>query len=203
MSDTVAAEITAMILESETDPKVKEGMERIIDVYENAGYLPSLTDWEQMNDEEKAEMVSIYDREPDEIPKFSDEPIRKIKDFKRLQKGYLAECKHHDIDSYIKEVEIIKVGRKYVEIKDIISPKWEEPKNKESYLSKGLVPVNNCGDKTHLFTCKEDAKEYLERCSIAQAIRDNSYLNRLSMLSTEDLRKIERILFSVKRPYDF
>lgn len=52
--DTVADYIVNHLISKENDPVIKEKMQTIQDIYANAGYLPTLTDWEQMSDEERS-----------------------------------------------------------------------------------------------------------------------------------------------------
>lgn len=52
--DTVADYIVSHSISEENDPVIKEKMQTIQDIYVNAGYLPTLTDWEQMSDEERS-----------------------------------------------------------------------------------------------------------------------------------------------------
>lgn len=52
--DTVADYIVSHLISEENDPVIKEKMQTIQDIYVNAGYLPTLTDWEQMSDEERS-----------------------------------------------------------------------------------------------------------------------------------------------------
>lgn len=51
--DSVASEITAKMIERCPLPEAREAMKAIRDVYENAGYLPQLSDWECMDEAEK------------------------------------------------------------------------------------------------------------------------------------------------------
>ena len=52
-------EIAQLMIEAEKNKKVREGMKKIVDLYENAGFLPSLTDWEQMSDEERCDEANV------------------------------------------------------------------------------------------------------------------------------------------------
>lgn len=55
--DSVASEITAKMIERCPLPEAREAMKAIRDVYENAGYLPQLSDWECMDEAEKDEYI--------------------------------------------------------------------------------------------------------------------------------------------------
>ena len=59
MYDTVAYEAAMLAMEDETDKRIKDKMETIIEIYENAGYLPSMTDWEDMDENEKRDIVGL------------------------------------------------------------------------------------------------------------------------------------------------
>ena len=52
--DGVGYEIASFIIAHETNPEIRDAMERIVDVYENSGYI-SLSDWEAMSESEKIE----------------------------------------------------------------------------------------------------------------------------------------------------
>ena len=55
--ETVADEIVSMMIALEGSKEIRNAMKRVQDVYMNAGYLPTLTDWEDMSYEDKKEYL--------------------------------------------------------------------------------------------------------------------------------------------------
>ena len=55
--ETVADQIVNMMIALEGNREIRNAMKRVQDVYMNAGYLPTLTDWEDMSYEDKKEYL--------------------------------------------------------------------------------------------------------------------------------------------------
>lgn len=55
--ETVADQIVSMMIALEGSKEIRNAMKRVQDVYMNAGYLPTLTDWEDMSYEDKKEYL--------------------------------------------------------------------------------------------------------------------------------------------------
>jgi len=111
-----------------------------------------------------------------------------VKDFKVGAKAYvIASVRCGDFS--IREVEIEKVGRKFVYAKGGYYGFYLRDED-ENYL----VEEKEWGAPDVLFLTRQDAEEKIERDTLLKLIRKETEYAKLSSLSLDQLRRINQIL---------